>query len=298
MNPQIKDLLKPEILNTVNGLELLARIIVEGFMSGSNKSQAVGSGQEFSQYRSYEPGDDLRQLDWKMYARSERYYIKQAEIETNITVKFIVDASHSMAYTEDGISKLQYAKVLAATLAYLCRKQSDTFGLFTVNNKMISTVHPRFEQQQFIRFLNALVNIKGEGTWRKDNGLEQLFDHHGKELIIFFTDLYDDGEDLQRFISRLKTPRNEVIVFHLMGHHELNLDQEGSFTFEDLETHAQLKVDTVQQKEQYVARVTTWLQQSRMWMLEKHITYQLVSMHDAFEKTLRDFLKVRKTLMR
>nr|WP_236676141.1 DUF58 domain-containing protein [Chryseolinea lacunae] len=267
-------------------------------MSGSNKSQAVGSGQEFSQYRSYEPGDDLRQLDWKMYARSERYYIKQAEIETNITVKFIVDASHSMAYTEDGISKLQYAKVLAAALAYLCRKQSDTFGLFTVNNKTISTVQPRFEQQQFIRFLNALVHIKGEGTWRKDNGLEQLFDHHGKELIIFFTDLYDDGEDLQRFISRLKTPRNEVIVFHLMGHHELNLDQEGSFTFEDLETHAQLKVDTVQQKEQYVTRVTTWLQHSRMWMLEKHITYQLVSMQDAFEKTLRDFLKVRKTLMR
>ena len=104
MNTQLKDLLKPEILHTVNGLELVARIIVEGFMSGSNKSQSVGSGQEFSQYRSYEPGDDLRQLDWKMYARSERFFIKQAEIETNITVKFILDASHSMAYTEDGIS--------------------------------------------------------------------------------------------------------------------------------------------------------------------------------------------------
>ena len=94
MNAPIKELLKPEILSSVSGMELIARIVVEGFMSGSNKSQSIGSGQEFSQYRNYEPGDDIRQLDWKMYARSERYYIKQAEIETNITVKFMIDASH------------------------------------------------------------------------------------------------------------------------------------------------------------------------------------------------------------
>src|SRR6187455_1183095 len=130
MDARIRELLKPEILNTVNGLELVARIIVEGFMSGSNQSQSIGSGQEFSQYRNYEPGDDLRQLDWKMYARSERYFIKQAEIETNITVKFMLDASNSMAYEEQGITKLQYAKVLTAALAYLARRQGDTFGLY------------------------------------------------------------------------------------------------------------------------------------------------------------------------
>lgn len=298
MNPQIKDLLKPEILNTVSGLELIARIIVEGFMSGSNKSQTMGSGQEFSQYRSYEPGDDLRQLDWKMYARSERYYIKQAEIETNITVKFIIDASESMAYAENGVSKLQYTKVLTAALAYLARKQSDTFGLFTVNNKEIHAIRPRFEQQQFIRFLNALVNLKSEGTWKRDNGLEQLFDHHGKEMIIFFTDLYDESEDLLRFISRLKTPRNEVIVFHIMGKNEADLDYNGSYTFEDLETGVQVKADTVLQQKSYVEKLNKWIQKSRMWMLEKHISYQLVIMDEPFEKTLRDFLKVRKTLYR
>src|SRR5688572_32967777 len=103
MDARIKELLKPEILNTMNGLKLVARIIVEGYMSGSNKSQSIGIGQEFSQYRNYEPGDDLRQLDWKMYARSERYFIKQAEIETNITVKFMIDASRSMSYEENGL---------------------------------------------------------------------------------------------------------------------------------------------------------------------------------------------------
>src|SRR5690349_16325486 len=111
-------------------------------MSGSNKSQSVGTGQEFSQYRGYEPGDDLRQLDWKMYARSERYYIKQAEIETNITVKFMIDASQSMAYAESGISKLQYAKVIAAALAYLARKQSDTFGLYSMNERGVQNMQP------------------------------------------------------------------------------------------------------------------------------------------------------------
>ncbi|HKZ38990.1 MAG TPA: DUF58 domain-containing protein [Chryseolinea sp.] len=298
MNTQIKDLLKPEILNSVNGLELIARIVVEGFMSGSNKSQAVGPGQEFSQYRSYEPGDDLRQLDWKMYARSERYYIKQADIETNITVKFMIDASHSMAYSETKLSKLQYAKVLTAVLAYLARKQSDTFGLFSVNNKSVRVVQPRFEHQQFLRFLNELILIKSEGTWGENKGLEHLFNHHGKEMIIFITDLYDEGEDLLNFISRLKTPRNEVIVFHIMGHREMELDYDGSITFEDLETKTIRRVDTRSQQKQYVERVMQWLKQSRLWMYERQISYQLIKLNDPFEKTLRDFLKVRKNLIR
>ena len=298
MNEQINDLLKPETLNTVNGLELVARIIVEGFMSGSNRSQSIGSGQEFSQYRNYEPGDDLRQLDWKMYARSERYFIKQSEIETNITVKFMIDASRSMAYEEKGISKLLYAKLIAAALAYLARKQSDTFGLFTVSENVITTVHPRFEQQQFMRFLNELVKVKSEGTWRKQNGLEQLFSQYGKEMIVFITDMYDENQDLQKFISRLKTSRNEVIVFHLIGKHEADFDYDGSFTFEDLESKARMKVDSRLQQKEYRQRLEAWLKTSRAWMLEKQINYQLITMNEPVDSVLRNFLTTRKRLNR
>ncbi len=298
MDARIKELLKPEVLNTVSGLELIARVIVEGFMSGSNKSQSVGSGQEFSQYRSYQPGDDLRQLDWKMFARSERYYIKQAEIEANITVKFMLDASHSMSYAEEGMSKLQYAKVMTAAFAYLARKQSDTFGLFAVNDKNIKVVQPRFEQQQFIRFLNELVHLKSEGSWSKNGGVEQLFDHHGKEMIVFMTDLYDDAEDLQQFIARLKTPRNEVIVFHLMGRHETEFDFNGSYTFEDLESGMRTKANTVTQQKDYSKRIKKWLQSSRAWMLEKQINYQLIFFDEPVEAVLRNFLTVRKSLIR
>jgi uncharacterized protein (DUF58 family) len=297
MNAQIKDLLKPEILNSISGLELIARIIVEGFMSGSNKSQAIGTGQEFSQYKGYQPGDDLRQLDWKMYARSERYFIKQADIETNITVKFIIDASHSMSYSEKNLSKLQYAKVLTAALAYLARKQSDTFGLFSANDKQIHAVQPRFEQQQFIRFLNELILVKSEGTWRKSNDIEYLHDRHGKEMIIFITDLYDEEKDLLHFISRLKTPRNEVIVFHIIGDREMDLDYKGSFTFQDLETKATRRVDIMDQRLTYVHRVAEWIKKSRLWMYERQITYNLIRLSDPFEKSLRDFLRVRKSVI-
>lgn len=298
MDARIRELLKPSLLNSINGLELIARVIVEGFMSGSNKSQSVGAGQEFSQYRSYQPGDDLRQLDWKMFARSERYYIKEAEIETNITVKFMLDASRSMAYEEEGISKFQYAKVLMAALAFLARKQGDTFGLFVVNDQQIQSLLPRFEQQQFIRFLTALVAAKSEGVWEKSKGIEQLFDHHGKEMIIFITDLYDDGNDIQHFISRLKTKRNEVIVFHLMGKHETQFDFDGSFTFQDLETGVRTKADTRAQQADYKERVQIWLSHSRSWMLEKQINYQLVQLNESVEEVLRNFLTVRKRLVR
>jgi uncharacterized protein (DUF58 family) len=298
VNAQLKDLLRPEVLNTVNGLELVAKIVVEGFMSGSNKSQSIGAGQEFSQYRSYEPGDDLRQLDWKMYARSERYYIKQAEIETNITVKFMLDASHSMAYEEDGISKFQYAKVMIAALAYLVRKQSDTFGLYTVNDKNITAIEPRFEQQQFLRFLNELINAKSESTWKKSNGLEHLYNHHGKEMIVFVTDLYDDDNDLYEFIGRLKTPRNEVLVFHLLGEKEKEMSFNGAFTFEDLESGQRLKVNTADQQKKYAGLVAEWVANARSWMLEKQIGYYQVTILEPVEKVLRNFLTVRKKIAR
>lgn len=298
MDARIKELLTPSVLNSVSGLELIARVVVEGFMSGSNKSQAVGAGQEFSQYRNYQAGDDLRQLDWKMFARSERYYIKEAEIETNITVKFMLDASHSMAYSEGSFSKIQYAKVMIAALAYLARKQSDTFGLYAVNDREIKSVLPRFEQQQFLRFLNELIEVKTKGGWQKTGSIEQLFDHHGKEMIIFFTDLYDEDDDIHRFVSRLKTARNEVILFHLLGRKEATFEFGGSFTFEDLESGVRTKVDTVSQQKEYQQRVQSWIQQTRNRMLEKQINYHPVYLDEPIENVLQDFLTVRKRVVR
>jgi Uncharacterized conserved protein (some members contain a von Willebrand factor type A (vWA) domain) len=198
-----------------------------------------------------------------------------------------------MAYKENDLTKLHYAKVIIAALTYLARKQSDTFGLYAVNDKNLKVVAPRFEQQQFLRFLNELVQLKSEGAW-KNAGIEQLYHHHGKEIIVFVTDMYDDSEDLQQFISRLKTPRNEVIVFHLMGRREVEFDFDGSFTFEDLETGVRTKVNTALQQKDYKERVTDWLQYSRTWMLEKQINYYVFYLDEPIDNVLYNFLTVRK----
>ncbi|MBX7127588.1 MAG: DUF58 domain-containing protein [Cyclobacteriaceae bacterium] len=298
MNAALNTLLQPEVLNTVEGLELMARITVEGFISGGNRSLTIGAGQEFSQYRAYEPGDDLRQLDWKMYARSERYYIKQAEIETNITVRFVLDTSRSMAHTENKMSKLLYAKVLAAALAYLARKQSDHYALYALNSKDLRVVPAAFDHQQFFRFLNELVRTEAQGQWRPGADPEKLIGRRGKDLIIFLTDLYDADEDLLQFISRLKTTRNEVIVFQLMGRAERQFDYNDTVTFEDLETGARVKVSTAEQRAAYQQRIEGWLTRSRDRLLEKGITFQPVSMADPAGEVLAHFLNVRKKLLR
>ena len=125
MKQDYHQLLKPEIINTVSGLSLIARIVVDGYLSGLQRSRSVGAGMEFSQYRAYNPGDDLRLMDWKMLARSGRYYLKQSEIESQVTVKFVVDASASMKFKEKDLSKIEFARVLVASLAYLAQNQGD-----------------------------------------------------------------------------------------------------------------------------------------------------------------------------
>ncbi|MEJ0032270.1 MAG: hypothetical protein WDO15_18735 [Bacteroidota bacterium] len=147
-----------------------------------------------------------------------------------------------------------------------------------------------------MRFLNQLISAKSEGSWGKGKDLDALQRHVGKEIILFFTDLYDNGKDIQQFVSRLKTSRNEVVVFQVMGNDELNMENEGVFTFEDLETGERRKVDTIAQQRAYTKRVNEWIQQSRSWMLEKQIDYQLVQMNTAVESVLIRFLNSRKRL--
>ena len=170
--------------------------------------------------------------------------------------------------------------------------------MFTINDKNIRVVRPRFEQQQFIRFINELIKVESGGSWSPTKNLEHFFDRHGKEMIIFMTDLYEADKELLDFISRLKTRRNEVIVFHIMGDQEIELDFDGSFVFQDLETSASVRVDTALLRKQYTQRVADWMSKSRLSIYEKQVNYQLIRLSDPFEKSLRDFLTVRKSISR
>jgi len=291
-------LLKPEIINSVSGLALIARVIVDGYLSGLNHSRRVGPGMEFSQYRSYEPGDDLRLLDWKMLARSGRYYIKQSEVETHIAVKFILDTSKSMLHTENGLSKMDHVRVLVASLAFLSQNQGDAVGLFTLNNIHLQSLYPKIKKQHYNRILLELINIKNEGHWPEDQtALNKLHDRSHKELIFFITDLYEDNQELTKFITQLKTSRNEVVVMHIMGKSELNFDYKGTITFEDLETGTRMKVDAKEAKNYYLQALNSKIKETKDTLLSNGISYHLFNLEDPIGEALQSFLKIRNRLI-
>ncbi len=296
MQDDYRELLKPEIINSVSGLSLISRVIVDGYLSGLNRSRRVGAGLEFSQYRGYEPGDDLRLLDWKMLARSGRYYIKQSEIDTHITVKFIVDSSKSMLHQEGAVSKMEYANVIVASLAHLAQIQGDAVGLLTVNDQKIETLQPAIGKQHFNRFLYQLLNLSNQGKWPTHIASEKLHNRSHRELIFFITDFYENDEEITTMIKQLKTSRNEVVVLHLLGGNELNFNYKGQVIFEDLETGSKIKVNTKEAKAQYLQALSQSMKTIKEELLATGIGYDLFTLDSHIGEALQLFLKKRHNL--
>lgn len=298
MDKDYRQLFKPNIINSISGLSLIARVIVDGYLSGLNKSRRVGVGHEFSQYRGYEPGDDLRLLDWKMFARSGRYYIKQSEIDTHISVKFVIDASKSMLHAEDGVSKLDYVKVMVASLAHLAHDQGDAIGLYALNTKHLTSLQPIVNKQQYKRFLYELIHMTGDGIWPSNTvNFDKFHDRSRKELVFFITDLYEYDAELTTMIKSLKTKRNEVVVLQIMGKKELEFDYKGFVVFEDLESGAKVKVDAKQAKSIYLSQLDTMMTTTKDMLLSNGIGYQLFTLDEPLGEALQLFLKQRSFLM-
>lgn len=294
----IAKLLDPKILTTVSGLELLAKKIVEGYLTGANRSLRTGIGQEFSQYRSYQPGDDLRLLDWKMFARSDRYYIREAEVETNINVQFIIDASASMLHKDNGKNKMDYARLMTAALAYLGIKQGDAIGLYAINESKLYHLTPGQGKQHFHRFLYELVKIDNKGRWPGAMVQKAVLKSPGnKELIIFISDMYEHNGEITSTLKHLNTGNNEIILFHLMAENELFFNYKGVYSFEDMETGEKLQVDAEKIRKEYLKNLENHLNKLRKKMLDLSISYELVSMEEQVSSFLSSFLKRRMHLL-
>ncbi len=298
MKQDYRELLQPKIINSLSGLSLIARVVVDGYLSGLNQSRRVGAGLEFSQYRGYESGDDLRLLDWKMLARSGRYYIKQSEIDTHITVKFILDASKSMLHREGELSKLDYAKVAIASLAQLAQNQGDQIGLFALNSLGVTHVLPVLQKQQYTRFIHNLIEVAADGKWSEQNlEFNKLHDQSRKELLFFLTDLHQETKELTDMAKRLKTSRNEVIVLQILGESELEFDYQGYVVFEDLETGIKVKVDAKTAKANYLKQLQDTIQTTKDILLSNGIGYHLFKLNDPIADALTLFLKQRQYLL-
>ncbi len=289
-------LLDPKILLSIKDLPLAAKTTVDGFMAGIHNSNMKGIGMEFSQYRSYQAGDDLRRLDWKMFARSDRYYIRESEIETSISVRFLIDASASMNHEDGGFTKIEYARYLAASLAWLASKQGDAIGLYVFQNSNLFSLPSRQDHQHLSRIFYQLGQINPSGSFTEPVNYKSLFTSSDKrELLIFITDYYQQDGEITKLLYSLTTNKHEIIVFHLMGKNEMELDFKGYTALEDLETGKTIKFDS-QGKKYCKERLEKYLEEVRTELLNKKIFYRLIIMNEPVEVALRDFLIRRNKL--
>lgn len=287
-------LLDPKILMAIKDLHLSAKTTIDGFMNGNNKSTIKGPGLEFSQYRSYQPGDDLRSLDWKMFARSDRYYIRESEVETNIAVRFLVDASASMNHSDGDFTKMQYARYLTACLAYLANLQGDAIGLYIFKNAELYAMAAKQDYQHLARLFFQLEQIKPEGAFTEPIHYKAIFSGAQKrELLVFVTDLYQTKEEIFALLDTLNTLRHEILVFHVLSKNELELDFKGYTTFEDLETGQTLQIDQGKARAGYKLKLSQYLEETRMKMLDRRIYYRTLTTDEPLDEALRDFLKQR-----
>jgi uncharacterized protein (DUF58 family) len=229
--------LKPEVLSRLGNLELVARTVVEGFVAGLHRSPFLGFSVDFAEYRQYMPGDDIRRIDWKVYARSDRHYVKEYEGETNTCVYLLLDVSASMSYSSVPVSKMEYASILAASLAYFAQRQKDSVGLVTFDKTIVEKIPARCRQGHLGRLMHTLntVNPKTQSEFiRPLNSIAESFRRRG--IVVLISDLLSPTEDIIRGLHQFRHKGNDLVVFHIED------PQERSFAFtkpgrlEDLET--------------------------------------------------------------
>jgi len=288
-------LLHPKTLMAIKDLPLAAKTVIDGFMAGINKSNVKGTGIEFSQYRSYQPGDDLRWLDWKMYARSDRYYIRESEMETSISVKFLIDATSSMNHSDSSITKIEYARYIAASLAYLAHLQGDSIGLYVFKENELFSLISRKEPQHLTRFYYQLEQITPEGKFTNAIHYKHLFTgERKKELLVFISDFYEERTEISDLLHMLSSLRHEIIAFHLMGENELTMNYTGYTTLRDFETGKTVDINSDESKLLYTQRLENYLSSIRMKLLDKQIFYRMINMSQTMDEVLRDFLNQRQ----
>ncbi|HWA57301.1 MAG TPA: DUF58 domain-containing protein [Gemmatimonadales bacterium] len=278
-------------LALVRDLELAAHIVVDGMMLGQHTSRRAGAGFEFSQYRSYQPGDDLRRLDWKLLGRSDRYFVREAETETSVTVRILLDATGSMAHEEAGVSKLDYARYLAAALMLLAHRQGDAVGLYVLGDGRAVTHRPRREPSHLHRLLHELERIQPAGRWPVWSALERAVTPDAERgITIFLGDFHERGDEIRAAVKRLAGARHEVICFQVLGDVERAFAYRGTITLEELETGRRLDLVAEESRDLATATLEQQLRDLRYAVEESGAALVPCLLAQPFEGPLREYL--------
>ena len=288
--------LDPRALSRIGRLELKARLIVEGYIAGMHRSPYHGFSVEFAQHREYVPGDDLRHVDWKVYGRSDRYYVKEYEEETNMRVTLLLDVSESMAYgPPGGIDKVTYGRYVAASIAFLALRQQDAVGLILFDDAVRATVPPASTRGQLQLVLGALEDEAPRRATRIGDVLVRLAGElHRRSLVVIISDVFDDLEAVQSGLRLLRHRGNEVILFHVMAEDELTFPFARMTRFDGLEQSGDVLVEPAGIRKAYLAQIEEFTAQPRRRCQQDRADYVLLSTAQSFDVPLATFLAARE----
>jgi len=293
MNPEIS-FLDPKVLASISNLELRARTAVEGFLSGLHKSPHRGFSVEFADYRHYHPGDDIRHVDWKIYARSGEYFIKQYQDETNVRCHILMDCSASMGYGSDSMTKLEYGRTLASALSYFMFNQKDAVGLTTFDDKIREYLPKKYRRGHLVQILRALAHASpGKGTDLTRPISDLAFGLNRKSLVIVISDLLDDEAAILQGLQHLRFKGNDVIVFHIMDNAELTFPFERISEFEDSESHETVAVVPQAMREIYLEELEKFCGFYRKKCRGGGIDYCLLNTAEPLDIALSSYLSKR-----
>jgi uncharacterized protein (DUF58 family) len=288
--------LDPAVLAGISSLDLLAKTVVDGFVAGLHRSPDFGFSQEFAEYRAYVPGDDLRHVDWNLFARTDRCYLKRYRGETNSQLTVLLDASNSMQYTSGPPMKIDYARFIAATLLYMAIKsQRDAAGLIVFDDEVREYIRPSTRPGQLARLFAGLE----QALPRARTNFAKPFRYfqnslHRRGIAIVISDFYDDPESIVKNIAPLRFHGNEVILFHILDPEEIRPVMKGPAILVDLETEQKLEVIPDYTKTSYRAKIDAHIEKLRTRTRDAVMDYQLLVTSQPLDLALREYLALRQ----
>ncbi len=290
--------LKPSVISKINSMELRARLVVEGFMVGLHKSPYHGFSVEFTEHRPYLQGDNLKDVDWKAYGKTERFFIKQYEEETNLRSYILLDTSRSMSYASAGnITKLDYASTLVAALSYLMIKQQDAVGLALYSDKINSYIPPKATKTYLLQILKQIASLKASSTTNTASSLNLIAEKIKRRgLVIIVSDLFDDINSILKSLKNFSYLKNEVIVFQILDPLERSFSFGADAVFKDLETEEEITTQPYQIQKAYRESMGEFLRRIKSECLNSNIEYNLVETSMPFDKALFSYIQKRKRL--
>lgn len=289
------NLLDPVSLSRISNLCLKAKTVAQGRFSGIHNAFSKGSSIEFLDHKEYASGDDIRGIDWRLFARSDKYYIKQFEDETNIRCHILLDTSASMGYRSTGISKFEYSLSLAVTLSYIFIKQYDAVGLLTFNDKIIDYIPPQRKRIHFFYLIDAIKKLFPAGKTNIGEILASFAENVGRKgTIIIISDFLDDMQGIVKALRLYRYKRNDVILFQILDPYELEFPFDRPANFVSLEDEKSVFTDPIAIKSDYIARLNLFIHQFKEECLANKIDHRLVNSATSLDKTLISFLSERK----